>query len=219
VRKLRKGAKENFGNWDKMLELLRQYPYLMRNEIKYIESLKENNGKYLLGFKDILDQTKLFVYSYGSYYFNKLLSKLISSNENIPEELPLLSSHQDDIDFYKTVIPQEEIDNLKLGEEFLHFLRIDKKRGVPTKIMPRIGKIIEIDAGYIICFALHKGGYATTMLSEIFDLYHGFPVPDWVMEGEVDSKKYVNEGSLQDLLDKLEQFKGNSQNIELEEDI
>lgn len=219
IRKLRNEVKDHFGDWQKMTEIFEQYPYLMRSEIRLLKSLKENDGKYLLGLKGILDQTKLFAYSYGSYYFNKLLSKKITESEKIPENLPLISSNSEDIDCYRDVISSQEISELKLDQDFLQFLGANRRRNIPTKIMPRIGKVIEIDPGYIICFALHKGGYATTMLSEIFDLYHGFPVPDWVKTEEIDCKKYLNEGSVQNTVEKLTQTKDSSQNIELEETI
>lgn len=219
VRRMRDEAKNYFGDWEKMIEIFEQYPYLMRSEIRLLKSLKENDGKYLLGLKGILDQTKLFAYSYGSYYFNKLLSKKITESEKIPENLPLISSNSEDIDCYRDVISSQEISELKLDQDFLQFLGANRRRNIPTKIMPRIGKVIEIDPGYIICFALHKGGYATTMLSEIFDLYHGFPVPDWVKTEEIDCKKYLNEGSVQNTVEKLTQTKDSSQNIELEETI
>jgi TruD family tRNA pseudouridine synthase len=219
VRRMRGEAKNYFGDWGRIVEIFKQYPYLMRSEIRLLEALKENNGKYLLGLKGILDQTKLFAYSYGSYYFNKLLSKKISDGEKIPENLPLISSNAEDINCYRDVMSSQEISELKLDQDFLQFLGTDRRRNIPTKIMPRIGKVIEIDPGYITCFALHKGGYATTMLSEIFDLYHGFPVPDWVKTEEIDCKKHLSEESVQNTVEKLTQTKDSSQNIEIEETI
>ncbi len=54
------------------------------------------------------------------------------------------------------------------------------------------------DIGYIFYFDLPKGAYATTFLSQVFDLYQGRPTPSWVNPLEIDTRLPLGLHSIQE---------------------
>lgn len=193
LKNIRSKAEEFWGDWEMMRQELRVLPYFFRYEIKLLETLIETGGKYLLGLKAIDSQTKLFVFAYNSYCFNKLLSNYANSGKPIPETLPLISSHSEVLECYKEVLSQEELQSLQLDQEAISFLGMQKRRDIPTVIRPKIHKVMILPTGYIFSFSLAKGAYATTFLTEFFELYTGRPIPDWVDRNRYDIKASLGE--------------------------
>lgn len=192
LKNIRSLALAHWGNWPEMRREFFTFPYFFRYEIKILDSLAQN-GKFVLALKEIQDQTKIFVYAYCSYWFNKLLSSMISSSATLPETLPMLSSNEEVKNQYASIIPKEELDSLVFAQPTMPFIDMNKVRQVPARIKPEIYRAFELPFGYIFSFSLGKGAYATTMLAELFDLYQGSPVPEWVAKDEIDSKKSLGE--------------------------
>lgn len=193
LKNIRACAEEYWGDWGKMRTEFRVLPYFFRYEIKLLDTLIETGGKYLLGLKAIDSQTKLFVFAYNSYCFNKLLSNYANSGKTILESFPLISNHEEVLNLYKEVISVEELQSLKLDNEAISFLGMNKRREVPTIIWPKIHKVVILPTGYIFSFSLGKGAYATTFLAEFFELYTGRPIPDWVDRNRYDIKASLGE--------------------------
>jgi len=205
LKNIRAEVEQYWGDWEKMRQVFITLPYFFRYEIAVLDSLIENNDKYLIGLKAIENQTKLFAYSYASFWFNKLLSSYIISNHPLPESLPILANVPEVKKLYEKIIPKDEMDSLVLDLEALEFLRMNKIRQMPTKIMPKIHQVLSLPTGYIFCFSLNKGAYATTFLANFFDLYQGQPVPDWVDKNRYNIKASLNETPVKKTCEKFPQ--------------
>ncbi|MCX6812131.1 MAG: tRNA pseudouridine(13) synthase TruD [Candidatus Berkelbacteria bacterium] len=193
---IRTEAGKSWGNWEKMTEVFSKFPSVFYYELTLLESLQKNDGKYLLGLKTIEDQSKMFVYAYGSFCFNKLLSLYAKSGEQIPESLPILADVSKVLELYKKVVSEEELKTLIFQQPAFPTMTMTKIRQNPTKIFPEIHKIYELPVGYVISFSLGKGAYATTFLAEFFDLFQGEPVPSWVDKTKCDVKAVLGETSI-----------------------
>ncbi len=71
------------------------------------------------------------------------------------------------------------------------------------KIIPEIHSYKITAEGLAITFSLPKGAYATTMLMYLFNSVTGYPVPEWLKTGYVDTKEVLGTGSLSEIKEKL----------------
>ncbi|MDO8513885.1 MAG: tRNA pseudouridine(13) synthase TruD [bacterium] len=186
--KIRMNAAQYWGNWDEMFNIFSRLPYFFYNELAMVEELKKSKGDFTKALSACQEQVRMAAYAYFSYWFNKLLSYLINNNLEIPETLPLLRPRDEIRELYKFVMPAEEMKLIKFHHPDLLFLSLNRLTDVPTKIKPHIWSATRTETGYVIHFDLDKGSYATTMLVEIFHLYQGKPVPDWVNQTKVDTR-------------------------------
>lgn len=193
VKTQRTNAMEHFGNWLKMKEYFTDLPYYFHNELRFLDSLIKNNNP-LLAFKQIQDQTTLWVYAYRSFLFNNLLSTLLTNNQEIPEFLPLISSDSLVRGVYKDILQKEDIEQLVWNLPQLSFVRL-APRNIKAKIFPKNITIKSVDQGVILSFDLEKGAYATAFLTNFFTLYQGEPTPTWLSNQEIDLKKELGTGS------------------------
>jgi TruD family tRNA pseudouridine synthase len=191
--KINKGLKlkvtTNYGNWEMMKKTFELMPYTFQNQIKIIQYLIENPGNFIGALIHIKEQTTLWIYAYASILFNRCLSE-----NNCPDKLPLLLTNDpSEIAIYRPWLKEDGISSFQSLKPF-KFIQL-KPRFAPTRIFPE--KIIfNSDAeGVAISFILDKGAYATTFLNNIFELWHGLPIPQWVKKTEQDTKKILNLGS------------------------
>ncbi len=203
LKNIRAKVENCWGDWEKMRQEFKFFPYFFRYEIALLDKLIESDGKYFLGLKAIESQTKMFAYSYGSFWFNKLLSDYIESGQPIPESLPVIANNAEVKEIYKKIMPLFELESLKLDQEVLQFLGLDRSRAVSTVIMPEIHRVLILPTGYIFCFSLGKGAYATSFLADFFELYQGNPVPLWVDKNRYDIKASLSEAPVKETSEKF----------------
>ena len=201
-RKLRGEARNYWGNWERISEIYNRFPYFLYYELVALESLKETRIGFVKALQSISEQTKLFVYAYFSFLFNKLLSKKISEGQ-IPQELPLLRDYPEIRNEYATILSHEEMSRLRFYHQGLEFLNLPKIQRVKTQIIPKIWSVSDTNSGYVFHFDLEKGAYATTLLSEFFHLFQGKPVPDWVSGEEVDIRQPLGYPPIKETISKF----------------
>lgn len=171
---LRKEIKNKLGKWQEIRELIAQLPVSFRNELSVVDWLCKNPDDYLGALLSIPDQIMLWVYSVSSILFNDKISTFIQRNENVPRQLPLLlSDDRKDIEFYK-----KELQSIGLYPFTRNYIKpfkniIFKKRLVNTKVYAELHGAKIVDEGLILSFSLSKGEYATTLLSNLFNLSYG----------------------------------------------
>jgi tRNA pseudouridine13 synthase len=140
-------------NWGKWQDALRVFPNEFRFERSIIQGLK--NGR---SFRKVLKQLtifKLFVHSYQSYVFNRLLEE----TENVPETLPLIG---------KDTVVDENIAKILeedgVRAEYFSFKGTSRK----SVFVPKDFKVLAVDDSVCkIRFSLPKGTYATVLLNEL----------------------------------------------------
>jgi tRNA pseudouridine13 synthase len=140
-------------NWGKWQDALRIFPHEFRFERSIIQGLK--NGR---SFRKVMKQLsifKLFVHSYQSYVFNRLLEEM----ENLPETLPLIGK---DTVIDETIAKILEEDGIRT--EYFGFKGTSRK----SVFVPKEFKVLAVDDGVCkIRFTLPKGTYATVLLNEL----------------------------------------------------
>jgi len=205
IQEKRNEAKKHFGNWQKMEEIFFKFPFTFRNEISLLSYLKENPTDFLGALIFVKDLTQIFIFSYSSYLFNKILS-LNQRGLELPEEIPLfLSPDLRDRKVYWFWLEKDGIENFEENiQPFIKFFKL-KRRFVKTRIFPKEVLYKILPEGVALSFILEKGAYATTFLANLFELKEGLPFPDWVKPKEYDLKKEFRIGSIdkaKELLDK-----------------
>lgn len=200
-RNIRSDAATYWGQWDKMQEVFSVFPYFFYYELRFLESLKASPD-FTVAFKAVDDQTKMCVFAFFSYWFNKLLSKKILEG-SVPEFLPLLRGFKDAMDAYREIIPPDQFSKIRFNHTNLEFLNLTRPQKVQTRVTPKIWHVYETEVGYVFHFDLLKGAYATTMLSEFFHLYQGKPVPEWVSEAECDTREILGYAPIVDTINKF----------------
>jgi TruD family tRNA pseudouridine synthase len=205
IQEKRNEAKKHFGNWQKMEEIFFKFPFTFRNEISLLSYLKENPTDFLGALIFVKDLTQIFIFSYASYLFNKILS-LSQKGLELPEEIPLfLSPDLRDRKVYQFWLEKDKIEDFEENiQPFIRFFKL-KRRFVKTKVFPKEILFKIFPEGVALNFILEKGAYATTFLANLFELKEGLPFPDWVKPKEYDLKKEFRIGSIdkaKELLDK-----------------
>lgn len=193
IKERRKEAEKFFGDWKKMEEIFRKFPYTFRNEIRLLSYLKKNPKNFIGALIFLEDQTTLWVYAYISYLFNLLLSL---NGLDLPEEIPLLSGGLKDQKIYDFWLKKDRTENFEKNLSPFKFIRL-KRRFVKTRIVPE--KIIfkVLPEGIVLSFILEKGVYATTFLMNLFEMKQGLPLPEWVDAKEYDIKKILGIGFIE----------------------
>ncbi|MDD5342539.1 MAG: tRNA pseudouridine(13) synthase TruD [Patescibacteria group bacterium] len=194
---VRQKAQTLFDDGQSMLKEFQRFPYTFRNEIKVLEYLKENPNDILGALTCISEHTRLWVYAYVSYLFNKIVSEAAKKGKPLPETLPLLlSPDPTDHEPYLTYLKEDETESFLRYIKPFPFIR-PAKRAVSTIIKPDIHASQITPEGVVISFTLPKGAYATTFLMNFFELTSGLIVPSWVKTIERDILKLVNHGSIE----------------------
>lgn len=199
-RQLRKSLGENFGNWQKIEEIIKPFPLIFQNENKVVSHLKKNPRDFTGALNQIPDQVKLWLFATASLLFNKQLSFCIKENKKIPGRIPLiLSNKENDWSIYKNILVANGIksipfDNLKP----FSFVQL-KRREIKTKEKIEISDLKIIKEGVILSFSLPKAAYATTFLTHLFNLTSGVPPKD-IADYPIDTKASLGQESLEETL-------------------
>ena len=87
-------------------------------------------------------------------------------------------------------------------------------------IYPKFHGYKILPEGMIVSFDLQKGAYATTVLEELFQVVTGYPIPEWINRVDVDSKKELGTGNLDEVKNLLSEEIKNvmSRKVEQEEE-
>jgi len=188
---IRAKAADYYGNWAKMADIFAEFPYFFRYDLELLQELRKT-GKSVLALKQIFKSTKLYVHAYRSYWFNRLVSYYIKNKKTLPEELPILNNLPEVLALYRQVIPESELNTLVFDQPFFGGLFGNMMIMIKTRTMPKIHTVYKAPMGYVFYFDLDKGSYATTFLSELFDLHQNDPKPDWLDESFFDTRKPMN---------------------------
>lgn len=196
---VRQECQNLFDRGNEMLAKMKRFPYTLRSEIQLLEYLKEQPTDPVGAIRSLADQTRLWAYAYASYLFNKKVSQLAASGDQLPASLPLvLSANPEDRKIYKDFLAEDKIqDPLKAVEPFNRIRPV--KREIPVVIKPKFHAYLKTNEGVVISFTLPKACYATTLLMNIFKLITGQPIPDWVKTNERDILADVKLGSVESI--------------------
>jgi tRNA pseudouridine13 synthase len=196
IKRKREGAKNFWGNWQKMGETFSEFPFTFRNELSFLSYLKKNPTDFLGALIFMKDITQIFIFSYASYLFNQILSLL--NEAELPEKIPLfLSLNLKDRMVYRFWLEKDGIENFEKNiQPFIRFFKL-KRRFVKTRIFPREVSFKIFSEGVALTFILEKGAYATTFLTNLFEIKEGLPLPKWVREKEYDIKKEFRLGTIE----------------------
>lgn len=203
IKRIRERAKKLAPNWKEVEKLFQKFPYTFRNELRLLSYLKKHPRDFIGALVFFKDQTTLWIYAYSSYLFNLFLS--FTKKTELPENIPLfLSSNPKDWEIYKPWLKRDKIENFPNSIKPFRFI-ILKERLIKTKVFPQKVKYKILPEGVIFSFVLEKGVYATTFLTNFFEIETGEPIPDWVKIKEYDLKKELKMGSIQKIKEILGQ--------------
>jgi len=204
-KKLRQKIKDNLENWDEIEKIIEPFPFALQNEIKVVKYLKKNPQDFVGALKQIPEQIQLWIFAYGSLLFNRKVSEYIRENKELPERLPLiLSKDKNDWLPYFDFLTEDGIRSMPQKTLLPLPNVIWKKRFIKTREDVKIYNVKILPEGVAISFFLSKGCYATSFLSQLFQLMTGLP-PKEISDKIIDTKEVLGEGSMKDLIEK---FKG-----------
>lgn len=187
-------VRESFGDWKKVEEIFHQLPFTFRSELQLLEYLKKYPSDFTGALVFYKDQTKFWMYAYASYLFNQLLSE---RKLELPEQIPLLiSNHREDIEAYKPFLTKDNTENFEENMRPFRFVK-SQRRLVKTTIFPENISAKVVPEGVVMSFILEKGVYATTFLSNFFEVKEGLPTPQWIKKTSRDTKKLLGLGSIE----------------------
>lgn len=204
-REFRKKLEKAWGKWDELLKIIEPVSYTLRSEKKMLRYLADRPKDFIGALNQIPEQIKLWAYAYGSYLFNKTLSKCILSGNDVPFELPLaLSNDPRAKEFYGDFFSAHGIaPPFSALKNFPYVQKPEKDIGTLKKFTLHGARTVE--EGIVIDFFLEKASYATTFLSHLFILSSGQPIPEGISTDEVDSKLLLGTGTIMPLRE--ERFK------------
>jgi len=198
---IREQAEVLWLSWPEIRELFEVYPSYFAAEISILKSL-ESGSNFFQAFKAQEWTTSIFIRAYTSYLLNKVLSIMTRDND-IPDDIPLVSQDDEIIDFYKAYLPDEDFNWENIKSFPLGYMGLDKMRSVQSMIKPKIDKVLECEEGYVFVFELDKGAYATTFLANFFELMQFGDRPSWLNTEKVDTLKMLGRESVYDIEEKL----------------
>lgn len=201
---LRKKAASVFGDWKAVENVFLNCPYTFRHELILLDSLKKDPNMTIKALGAIGPQTNMWVRAYASYLVNLLLSESEATGQKLPAEIPLLLGREGGADqWYEKWLREHR--TIKYAEVIgkMRFIQVGKNPTIEPVLKPMFHGFKIIDEGVVICFDLQKGAYATTVLMNLFDTVTSYPVPDWVKRTEVDTKKILGSGSVEEVKELL----------------
>jgi len=202
---LRQEIEKLWGNWENIAEILENFPITFQNELKMVDYLTKNPTDFLGALNEVPKQVWLWVDSFSSLLFNKLLSFYIQQGKTLPKTIPILSFNEKSWALYKGLLNQVEIFSLPfILKNLKPFPFVLRKGGASRNTIASI-KILNqriIPEGVILNFVLPKGCYATTFLSHIFNLVSG-ALPSKFSNLPIDTKANLGQPSLEEVLNKF----------------
>jgi tRNA(Glu) U13 pseudouridine synthase TruD len=190
-KKLRDTAREQWGNWAGLYALYAPLSFMLASETKMLAHLAQRPGDFIGAFHQIPDNTRLFVYGYNSYLFNKKLSALIKTGD-VPLTLPFATSTNQTNPLYAEELKADGISLPSQAYRDLSFIKLTDPQVPTVQHAEDIEIRYEEDIAYI-SFFLPKGAYATSLLMNLFTLASDFPLPEKVTTRIVDTKKAIGQ--------------------------
>ncbi len=202
---LRKEIEKLWGKWEAIEEVLELFPLTFRDERTVVNYLIKNPTDFLGAINQIPRVLQLWLTSFAALLFNKLLSSYSGIGKTPPETLPLvLSEKKKDWLVYKDLLNQAGVFStifaLKNLQPFPFFVLKEREQKTIEKVKILSQKIIP--EGVILQFVLSKGCYATTFLSQLFNLASG-NLPKNFSNLPIDTKANLNQPSLEEILNKF----------------
>ncbi len=195
----RRSMLEYWGDWEKLLLETEVLSYSFDTERRMITHLHANPGDFVGALNCVPEQIKLWVYAYASYLFNKTLSRMIQSGEDVPFTLPLALGRDPRIgELYGRFFQMHHIAPPFAALKNFPFVQKAEKEIETLKKFIFNGFYL-VDGGVVLDFSLEKASYATTFLSHLFVLSSGQPVPKRISIEEVDSKAILGTGTIKPL--------------------
>lgn len=199
IAKLKKEGEAVYPDYGKVIEIFEGLPYSFFQELKVLNYLKDNPNDFIGALREIKDSITMCVYAYASLLFNKHLSVYAKTKGCVDEAFPLLiSDHPEDYGIYKDFLREDGTEDFLNNIRRLKFIYVTR-RTCPGRVFPKNIRFKTFDGGVVINFYLSKGSYATTFLSNLFEVHEGSPIPEWVKRNEIDAKKLLGQGSLDEL--------------------
>lgn len=213
VRIIRRSAEDAFPNWKKIYEIMLELPYMFANELRLLDFLVKEPDNYVGALIQIEDQTQLWLYAYSSWLFNKYLSAYTGKNGCVSEKFPtLFSDESKDIKLYEKYLREDGTENFVKYVRPFKFIQY-KKRLVPGRIFPENVICRPFDGGVVTYFTLPKGCYATTFLTNLFELHQGLPIPEWVNLKEINPKEILGRGSISEIKEIFKDYNYSKQDL------
>ncbi len=199
IAKLKKQAEKIYPDYDAIVKLFEKLPFSFLYEIRVTEYLKNKPDDYVGALSEISESVTMCLYAYSSLLFNRYLSVYSKTKGCTSERFPLLiSSDPADLKIYHEYLEEDGIKDIYQALKPLKFIYWTK-RDWASRIFPKDIKYEIFAGGAVIYFFLPKGAYATTFLANLFELVEGTPIPAWVSNQEIDVKKMLGQGSLDEL--------------------
>lgn len=206
ITNIRKEAEKNFADLAKLETLYSELPYTFPNELKIVRHLKDNPNDFVGALAEIKDQTQLWIYAYASLLFNLHLSTFSLKHGVVDEKFPLLlSDDPNDVKIYQPFLEEDKADGYKKTLAPFKFLQF-KKRLIDGRIFPGNLNYKSFEDGVVLNFTLGKGSYATTLLSNLFEIYESTPVPEWVKPAKIDPKTILKQGDLSQIREVFKEY-------------
>ncbi|TAK03558.1 tRNA pseudouridine(13) synthase TruD [Patescibacteria group bacterium] len=205
----RKRIAEAWGDWKAVRALVTDLPYALRHETQMLAELERGSADmYTKALAAVSQQTDMWVRAYASFLTNLILSEAEISGDTLPDTIPLLLSQREaDRAFYKTLTDAHgtgQFQSHLRQSGFDKFVNIGANPSIPSRIKPTMHGFRCVPEGVAISFDLPKGAYATTVLMFLFDVAQG--TPEWVTTTEVDTKKLLGTGSVEEAKARLGEF-------------
>ena len=202
---LRKEIEKLWGKWEAIEEVLELFPLTFRDERTVVNYLIKNPTDFLGAINQIPRVSQLWLTSFAALLFNKLLSSYSGIGKTPPETLPLvLSEKKGDWLVYKDLLNQVGVFSttfaLKNLQPFPFIVLKEREQKTIEKVKILSQRIIP--QGVILQFVLSKGCYATTFLSQLFNLVSG-NLPKNFSNLPIDTKANLNQPSLEEILNKF----------------
>lgn len=199
IQNFRKTLAPFWGNWPELLQKTEPLAYTFRSERKMLTFLTDHPKDFIGVLNQIPEQIKLWIYAYGSFLFNKTLSRLIQSGEDVPYALPLALSNNP----WANEIYGEYFALHKIAPPFpvlKNFPYVQKpNKNIEVLKGFALNGVKVVPGGVIIDFTLEKASYATTFLSHFFTLSSGQPLPRGISIDEIDAKSILGTGIIKPL--------------------
>ena len=204
IANLRAEALASFGDWRKIEELYAPFPYTFRRELGILAYLREHPEDYLGALKTQEEQPLFWVYAYASYLFNSYISSSRAAGDHIPPVVPLLLNPKyKENAHYMAQLKKDEIGSFTPAlRDLTGYAPMSEKNVCVAKLRVKNVKTKILPHAVIFSFDLPVGAYATTFLSNFFNIQKGEPRPEWVSTERYDSKKELGESSL-DIVEKV----------------
>ena len=203
---LRAGMETNWGNWSEIKRIMIPFPLIFQNERKVINYLKNNPDDFIGALNQIQEQVRLWIFAYASLLFNKKISFYLKKGAEPPPQMPLIpSKDKNDWLFYEEFLEKNKIFSLPLNnlKPFPHIRWEKRKVNVKEKAIIHDVKIIP--EGVILSFTLPKACYATTFLSQLFNLVSGLP-PNDISYLSIDNKATIGKNPLENVLNRFNEI-------------